>query len=176
MAAKRRRPQLTARTFALYKARSGTDEEKFWPRVQKGPDCWHWIGSLSPLGYGVLVGRERRHRSAHRLSWEIHYGPIPDGLMVCHHCDNRGCVRPDHLFLGTARDNVQDMLAKGRNGRGWHPVRRGEAHQAARLSDAEIGAIRDAIARGLPHRAIAREFGVSHTYVGKLARGESRVA
>jgi hypothetical protein len=87
---------------------------RFWSRVRKGDDCWEWLGRTSTNGYGA-VWADKRDRRAHRVAWELVNGPIPDGLYVCHHCDNKRCVRPDHLFIGTATDNMQDALRKGRN-------------------------------------------------------------
>jgi hypothetical protein len=83
---------------------------RFWPKVRKDRGCWVWTGATTTTGYGRLSGQP-----AHRLSWEIHHGPIPAGLFVCHRCDNPGCVRPDHLFLGTHEANMADMVAKGRH-------------------------------------------------------------
>lgn len=92
-------------------------EERFWRYVQKGDGCWLWIGAKLTTGYGVLnIGRKEGVAAAHRLSWAIHFGVIPPGKFVCHHCDVRACVRPDHLFLGTSQDNVSDMVRKGRLG------------------------------------------------------------
>ncbi len=98
-------------------------EDRFWAFVVKGPGCWTWTGATS-AGYGrIREGRAgTRYIGAHRVSWELANGPIPDGLFVCHKCDNPPCVRPDHLFLGTAADNVADMIAKGR---GRKPARVG---------------------------------------------------
>lgn len=93
--------------------------ERFWEKVRRvGPSsCWEWTAHCDRRGYGEIGSsgnRGKPHLRAHRVSWEIHNGPIPDGLFVLHRCDNRKCVNPHHLFLGTAKDNTQDMLAKGR--------------------------------------------------------------
>lgn len=84
--------------------------------------CWEWQGALAQ-GYGLLHIRKGNHKKAHRLSWEIFKGPIPKDLCVCHHCDNRKCFNPDHLFLGTQKMNMKDMSEKGRR-KGIKPKRR----------------------------------------------------
>ena len=94
-----------------------TITERFWTKVEKSDGCWIWKGSRHHNGYGYLHrgGHTDRHPArAHRFSWEIHNGPIPVGLWVLHRCDNPPCVRPDHLFLGTRKDNMVDCAAKGR--------------------------------------------------------------
>jgi len=93
-------------------------EKRFWQKVEviPGHECWEWSAYRMPNGYGKFKFNDKEGL-AHRASWEIHFGPIPEGLFVCHHCDNPGCVRPDHLFLGTPQDNVDDMYAKGRDHR-----------------------------------------------------------
>jgi len=89
--------------------------ERFWAKVDRSGDCWVWIGTRWPTGYGQMRG-DGRQLMAHRVAWQIVKGPIPEGLFVCHKCDNPPCVRPDHLFLGTAADNTRDRDVKGRNG------------------------------------------------------------
>lgn len=97
-----------------------TFEERFWEKVKKTSGCWGWTGHRSGSGYGRLRGPVDTGSVqiyAHRASYEINIGPIPDEMLVCHHCDNPQCVRPEHLFLGTQKENHQDMLSKKR-GRG----------------------------------------------------------
>lgn len=88
-----------------------------WHHIIPEPNsgCWLWDGRYSKSGYGTLGGGRKGERvQAHRLMWEAVNGPIPGGLLVCHRCDVRGCVNPDHLFVGTAKDNTRDMMVKGR--------------------------------------------------------------
>ncbi len=92
---------------------AGTVEERFWRYVQKGAGCWEWTACKSE-GRGYMSSGTGSTLRPSRVSWTIHNGPIPAGLHVCHKCDNPGCVRPDHLFLGTPKDNMQDMVRKGR--------------------------------------------------------------
>jgi|ERR1035437_282116 hypothetical protein len=89
-------------------------EQRFWYKVQKpiGEGCWIWTACKNTDGYGKMD-----NKLAHRISWIIHNGPIPEGMNVCHHCDNPPCVNPTHLFLGTYKDNTQDMVEKSRGGK-----------------------------------------------------------
>lgn len=92
-------------------------EDRFWEKVVKTASCWLWTGSAGGFGYGQLHSGTKYNRKllrTHRLSWEIHNGKVPDGLCVLHKCDNPKCVNPDHLFLGTHKDNAQDCMKKGR--------------------------------------------------------------
>lgn len=94
--------------------------ERLWSRVQRGgmAECWPWIGPRDRYGYGFISIGERRMDRTHRVAWRLSYGPILDGLFVCHRCDNPPCCNPAHLFLGTNADNVADMVAKDRQARG----------------------------------------------------------
>jgi len=92
-------------------------ETRFWAKVQRTEECWLWTGSCGRNGYGHIgrAGHEGGWELAHRLSWVLHNGEIPAESHVLHRCDNPPCVRPDHLFLGTHKDNMRDMVAKGRS-------------------------------------------------------------
>lgn len=134
--------------------------QRFWKHVDRhGPDeCWNWTGSTKSNGYGHLLPDSGRKKVAtHRLSWEMHNGPIPEGLFVCHRCDNRACVNPAHLFLGTSQDNVTDMYQKGRNSRANRVS--GERCHLSKLTADQVLEIR---ASGDRLRDIACRYGV-HT-------------
>lgn len=93
-----------------------TDEEieRFWGYVDKGGDCWLWTAGCFKRGYGAFAYEGKRPGYAHRFSYELHHGPIPEGKLVMHKCDNRKCVNPEHLKAGTQRDNIRDSMAKDR--------------------------------------------------------------
>ena len=101
------------------KIKKDTTKSRFWAKVKKSDGCWEWTGALTRVGYGhfFMGHRNDQRQGAHRVSWAIHNGPIHNGLHVLHRCDNRRCVRPSHLFLGTNQDNQQDCLDKNRNAR-----------------------------------------------------------
>lgn len=91
-------------------------KQRFWAKVNVGADteCWPWTAYRGLAGYGQFAFHRRRLEQAHRVAWQLTYGPIPPGLFICHRCDNPPCVNPRHLFLGTRTDNVRDMWSKGR--------------------------------------------------------------
>jgi hypothetical protein len=140
--------------------KKGTFPDRFWAKVDKTDPsgCWIWTGAVS-VGYGS-IGRGTRQEGtmmAHRASWLLHHGSEASGL-VCHTCDNRLCVNPAHLFLGTHADNSADMTAKGR-----FPSR---GRRSTKLSDADVAAIasrgrRERYGPGERHADLAAEFGVT---------------
>ena len=100
-------------------------EERFWRQTNKGgaTECWNWTGAPNMWGYGQIRdmnGRYGKKKLAHRISWNIHNGPIPNGMLVLHTCDNPLCVNPNHLWLGTHKDNNDDMMKKGRHSKGGY--------------------------------------------------------
>ena len=145
-----------------------TDLVRFWSKVTRSDGCWEWQAYRDARGYGKF-GVGMGCYLAHRLSHFIATGTDPGRLHVCHRCDNPPCVNPDHLFLGTARDNSHDREAKGR---GNQP--RGLANGRAKLSDDDVRGIRRMIRQGFTHRATADEFGVSESYVSNIISGIRR--
>lgn len=137
----------------------------FWKRVNKSETCWNWIGVKDKDGYGTLSIRGKGLKRAHRLSWEIHNGPIPDGMSVLHKCDNPSCVNPEHLFLGTQLDNMRDKTAKGRG-----IYLKGEDAGRTKLTEKQVRQIRRMIEEGKTQRAIAKEFSITHGAVHLIAK------
>lgn len=142
--------------------------ERFWAKVNIPDDhekCWEWQGSKDGNGYGSLIIRKKMIQvrlTTHRISWEIAYGEIPEGLCVCHKCDNRKCVNPNHLFLGTNLDNIRDKIQKGRQ-----PV--GEKVPNHKLTSEQVRLIRQEYASGQKgQRKLAKEFGVDKTTIKNI--------
>jgi hypothetical protein len=145
--------------------------ERFWRHVNiNNEGCWEWAASTFNGGYGQFKPMPGQPPvRASRYSWELHHGPIPDGLMVLHQCDNPPCVRPDHLFVGTGSDNMADCTAKGR-----HPATRPEsAFRLARrkLTDQQVREIRAAYDNNTGSiREIGRQYGVDGTTVLRIGK------
>lgn len=160
-----------------YRRRPGADLASRYLKYvvkTKGGACWKWSGYKVPDGYGILsVQRRYENRRfnvyAHRLSWEIHRGPIPDKLWVLHRCDNPECTNPDHLFLGTPTDNVRDMVRKGRDNRAAKR-RIGEENGVAKLTWDIVRQIRSTNECG---SVLAEQFGVSKSCVSQVRTGKS---
>ena len=164
--------------------------------------CWLWTGQPNSYGYGSLyISRQyeiieqspertliavypSRVVQAHRYAWELLVGPIPEGQLICHTCDVRRCVRPDHLFVGTYADNVRDMFAKGRNGDPTNKTRargsewqarygnrrqhRGEALWNAKLTEVDVRTIRRRRGEGITLRELAQDFDVNVSLIGRI--------
>jgi hypothetical protein len=136
-----------------------------WDRIDQsgGPDaCWPWTGNRRPDGYGRLGVRGSAYY-AHRLAYASTFGPIPDGMLVCHRCDNPSCCNPAHLFVGTDADNQRDAAAKGRK-----PA--GSRHRLAVLTQEQAQAIRASRAAAA---TLAQDFGVSIRTVYRVRAGET---
>jgi hypothetical protein len=156
--------------------------ERFWPLVDKSGECWEWTAARMKTGYGrlaVFTERGKTQGLAHRVAYELTYGPIPPGMVICHRCDNPACVRPDHLFADTQTANMRDMTAKGRRARGerqglrLHPecAARGERVASAKLTAEQVREIRHRYAAGeVTQKQIARQYGVSQSGVSLLIR------
>lgn len=149
---------------------------RFWRYVRKdGDGCWEWVGSKNRDGYGLFSTPDRRTMGAHRMSYILSVGPIPSGMFVCHHCDNRSCVRPDHLFVGTPADNTADCRAKGRMCGPHNPVPRyGTDQKSAKLNPAKV---RELVSLWLTGEYTAKEvvsrFGVSDRALWAIIQGRN---
>lgn len=143
-------------------------EQVFWSKVAVGADeeCWPWTAAITKTrgGYGIysfFVGNVSRTFRTHRAAWELTFGPIPNGLLVCHHCDNPPCCNPSHLFLGTVKDNATDMLLKGRHGTTTFPKE-------------NVEELRALYAAGASFRELSRRFGISYPWAREIALGRRR--
>lgn len=161
--------------------------ERFFSKVHKSPEpngCWEWEGAHFATGYGAFYADGKMQR-AHRFIYESTFGPLPAAIMVLHHCDNRRCIRPDHLYPGTHAQNMRDRDERHRtasgdqNGMRTRPDRnavrlypdrlaRGERANKSHLTAADVSAIRAAHATGESQSALARRYGVSQAMVNKI--------
>lgn len=148
--------------------------QRYLENLIVGDECWGWAGPKHPDGYGYL-GIKRRSEGlhynvyAHRLSWERTYGAIPDGLFVCHRCDNPECTNPAHLFLGTNADNMRDCSLKGRQN-GTAKARPGEKNANAKLTSDQVRFIRSSAERNC---VLTEKYGVSKSLICAIRKGRA---
>jgi hypothetical protein len=140
---------------------------RFWAKVNKSGDCWIWESHINYAGYGKFM-LNRISQSAHRVAWELTNGPIPEGLCICHKCDNPPCVNPEHLFLGTHADNAADRVAKGR-GIGCP----GELNPKAKVSKKDVEDIRRRCASGESRQSVASLYGITAGQVRNITTGKA---
>lgn len=141
--------------------------EHFWAQVDKVGECWIWTGPLNKYGYGKTAWHGKQI-TAHRLAYELSHGPIPDGQCVCHTCDTRPCIRPDHLWLGSPAENTHDMMAKGRGA-----YQASELNGQAKFGWAEVDEIRRAyFTHELTRPQLAVKFHVAKGTIDKIIREE----
>jgi hypothetical protein len=142
-------------------------EERFWSKVNKDTEsgCWHFTGALNELGYGQFSINGKMIK-AHRYSYELHKGPIPEGMCCLHACDNRKCCNPDHLSIGTHKENMQDMINKNRQNKP-----KGSMHGRSKLTEDQVLSIKKRIASGEKQSNIAKEFGIANCQITYIKTG-----
>ena len=142
-----------------------TATERFWSKVKhRTSGCWEWTGAMTRSGY-MGYGRLRmnsKYYLAHRVSYKMEYGSIPNGLCVCHTCDNRKCVRPSHLFLRTQKDNMVDCSVKGR-------IAKGSRSAKSKLTETQVKTIHK---DKRLHKEIAKAYGVDRSIISKIKGGK----
>lgn len=150
---------------------------EFYKRVGRSENgCLEWAGAMHEQGYGMFWYRPTEKRGignwkakkAHRMAWELEHGAIPDGLCVCHTCDNRKCVDVKHLWLGTNTDNTHDMISKGRDRKA-----RGEANRSTPFTEQDVRSMRQAYAAGVKQTELAKRFNTYQGTVGRIVRRET---
>ena len=149
-------------------------KERLISHIKINPEtqCWEWQGSKRN-GYGrMIVGsrkdQTRKSESAHRVSYEIYHGEIPNGMEVCHKCDNPCCINPEHLFVGTRQDNMRDREIKGRN-----KPQQGEKNGRAKLTQSQIIEIRQSRNFGMSYGQLANNFGVNKKTIIDIVKGKN---
>lgn len=145
----------------------GIPEERFWNKVKIGKEneCWEWVGHLTVKGYGMFKVGTRKLSSSHRFSYELHFREIPKGICVLHHCDNRKCVNPKHLFLGTNSDNVADKVKKNRQSRGTN-------NPNSVLTWKQVNQIRKLYSQGIKNVELSKKFNIDNGRVSRIVHNK----
>lgn len=151
----------------VYNKKIKTAEERFWNSINKTKECWLWIGARAKNGYGRLYIHPDKQVSAHVFSYILHKGKIDSGLCVCHTCDVKSCVNPDHLWLGTSSDNIADKVKKGRQ-------TMGETQWFSKLKKNQVWEIRKMYLTGqYTHRELGKLFSISENNIGDIVRNKT---
>lgn len=139
--------------------------KRFWANVKRRKNCWEWVGSCTATGYGSFCAtyEGRKYWKAHRFSWHLHNGPIPDGQCVLHKCDNPACVRPDHLEIGTQAENIRQRDMRGRG-----PI--GVKHGSAKLTEAQVLVVYHSKENGM---RLAERLGVHNSVIYNIRKGKT---
>jgi hypothetical protein len=146
------------------------DSDRFWKFVIKTENCWIWIGGTDENGRGIFTPYKRKATRAYRFSWELVKGPIPKGLNICHNCDNPICVNPEHLFIGTQKDNLDDMVDKGRHNPISFP---GDKNPNAKLTKEATLEIKNSI--DIPSKDLAIKYKVHIETIRRIRRQQGWV-
>lgn len=150
-------------------------ETAFWAKVNKTEGCWLWLSSTAPFGHGMFTHRSQTPKTqrAHRVAWKLTRGPIPSGLLVCHHCDVPACVNPGHLFIGTMKDNAMDAAKKGRLAQQKDKAKYVlAARKKSKLTAEDVIAIRAELGARNGAR-IGRKYGVSKGVISAIRTGKT---
>lgn len=164
-----------------FRLKNATEKEKldrlklsFEKNVIRKQGCWDWKGSIAKGGYPVMTCKKAcGPNRGHRASFVIHKGEIPKGLFVCHSCDNPICTNPDHLWLGTHKENNDDKMRKGRQGKVKPPYKFGSQNGSSKLNEEQVKQIKKLINEGHSCYGIGRDFGVSKTTILRIKKGEN---
>lgn len=139
----------------MYFPAGTTTSERFWGRVDKGEGCWRWRGASRFGEYGHMTIKGKLWRT-HRLAWKLTHGTLALDMMVCHRCDNKWCVRPDHLFIGSQKENIHDLIRR-------------HGYRTAKLSIAQVKEIREAVKTGSKYKELAKVYRVSPGTIKRVA-------
>jgi hypothetical protein len=144
--------------------------EKFWKNItiKSADECWEWKGPVTGGGYGNFYIRHNDLRLAHRVAWYLSNHRQPNAYLVCHHCDNRSCCNPSHLFLGTSKDNTSDAMEKGRMRSYFLPK---ENHPMAKLNEIDVEEIKNLHNLGFSQNYIAEKFKINQSQVSRILSG-----
>lgn len=143
-------------------------EQRLKNHVRNEHGCWIFLGNKERDGYGIFGHGRGKQLRAHRASFEFYKGEITKGMFVCHSCDKPSCINPDHLFLGTAKENTQDMIKKGRKANC-----QGSNHPLAKLDELDVVLIKQQRSMGKKLKEIANQFGITFQTVSEICRGKT---